>query len=125
MATVSMTSVRMDEDVLSLFQEVVRRHAGKLKGAQSEAMNEAVLLWLAHKGEMNAISINVDGHEYVLTPKDFADRFQAALKAESLRCAVRFLGAGSSETFLVRVLDLAVERFGKPRAASVQEIETG
>jgi hypothetical protein len=121
----SMTSVRIDDDLLSLFQDVVRRHAGKLKGAQSDAVNEAVLLWLAHKGETIAISLTVDGRERVIAPRDFVGSIQKALEGSTIRCQVRFLGVGSYESLEVQLLDLAIVKFGLPREIVVEDLDQG
>lgn len=121
----SMTSVRMNEDVLSLFQEVIRRQKRKLKGAQSEAINEAVLLWLAHKGEMNAVSFTLEGDEYVLALPDFIDRFQTALKGKPVRCTARLLGPGATEPFVVKVLEVAIAQYGRPDVWRVEETDEG
>ena len=44
------TTLQIDDGLLKSFQEAVLREHGKLKGAQSEALEEAVKLWLAFKG---------------------------------------------------------------------------
>ena len=44
------TTLQIDDVLLERFQEAVLREHGKLKGAQSEALEEAVKLWLAFKG---------------------------------------------------------------------------
>jgi hypothetical protein len=116
-----MTSVRINEDVLSLFQEVIRRKKRKLKGAQSEAVNEAVLLWLAHKGEMNAVSFTVELDEYVLSLPDFIERLQTTLKGKSVRCTARLLGPAATEPFVVKVLEVVIGRYGKPKVLRVVE----
>jgi len=45
------TSLQVDEGLLKEFQSAVERRFGKLKGAQSEALSEAIKLWLAFSGK--------------------------------------------------------------------------
>jgi hypothetical protein len=53
----SKTTLRIEPDLLSKFQRKVESAAGKLKGAQNEALNEAVLLWIGYRGEEKVVSV--------------------------------------------------------------------
>jgi hypothetical protein len=51
------TTLRIEPSLLETFQKKVESMAGKLKGAQNDALNEAVLLWIGYRGEEKVVSV--------------------------------------------------------------------
>jgi len=51
------TTLQVQKDLLVKFQNAVSRRFGKLKGAQSEALAEAMKLWLSYVGEEMYFSV--------------------------------------------------------------------
>ncbi len=51
------TTLRIEPSLLEMFQKKVESMAGKLKGAQNDALNEAVLLWIGYRGEEKVVSV--------------------------------------------------------------------
>jgi hypothetical protein len=51
------TTLRIEPSLLETFQKKVESTAGKLKGAQNDALNEAVLLWIGYRGEEKVVSV--------------------------------------------------------------------
>ncbi|MHB1907758.1 MAG: hypothetical protein ACYCQJ_02660 [Nitrososphaerales archaeon] len=51
------TTIRLSPELTKTFQEEVSEEAGKLRGAQNESFNEAVLLWLGYKGRKQVVSV--------------------------------------------------------------------
>lgn len=51
------TTLQVEKDLLNRFQGAVVRRFGKLKGAQSEALAEAMRLWLSYTGSSKCVRL--------------------------------------------------------------------
>ncbi|MEM3361496.1 MAG: hypothetical protein QXJ62_04920 [Nitrososphaeria archaeon] len=73
------TSLRIDSKLLEKFQKAVIRRYGKLKGAQSTAISEAVKLWLSYSGEIKYVRVFGGNFNAIIELEDLAETVKDAL----------------------------------------------
>lgn len=112
------TTLQVDTKLLEEFQDVVTKEYGKLKGAQSEALAEAVKLWLAFRGRRRYFA-HAGAQVKVLT----LDEVRAALEKAAKEKAVmpEAIVVPLFETFdreeLRHLLGAVVSALGEPSDA--------
>lgn len=115
------TTLVVESDVMELFQENVQRTWGKLKGAQSEALREAMLLWLSHKGQITAISFHDGRRERISTIEEFFTALQELVqKKRGIQCNASILGQGKEEV-LSASLRVLMNVLGNPASICVND----
>jgi len=60
------TTLQVEKGLLEKFQETVVQRFGKLKGAQSEALAEAMKLWLSYTGSLKCVRLFGGGVDKVV-----------------------------------------------------------
>ena len=123
----SKTTFRGAPEVFDTFQEAVMGEWGKLKGAQNEAINEAVLLWLAYKKDIPVAILNhsATGRKEVILQGKVSNRIAESLANPLENVGVWPVGKG----WFVRSVYVEVSRalrslLGKPKVA-VEDLDTG
>lgn len=107
---------------MELFQENVQRTWGKLKGAQSEALREAMLLWLSHKGQITAVSFHDGRRERIGTVEEFFLALRELVQRKrGVHCNARVLGEGKEEV-LSGTLRVLMDVLGHPSSVYVNDI---
>lgn len=114
------TTLVVEGDVMELFQENVQRTWGKLKGAQSEALREAMLLWLSHKGQITAVSFHDGKRECIGTVEEFFSALRELVqKKRGIHCNATIFG--EHEAVLSGTLGVLMNLLGQPSAACVRD----
>ena len=124
----SKTTLRIRKDVFGTFQETVEEEWGKLKGAQNEALNEAVLLWLAYKKDVPVALLNHNrtGRKEVLLQGELSNRLTQVLGNTKEDVGVWPVGKNHLvRGIYVKILDALVRLFGRPDASAVENLDTG
>jgi len=124
----SKTTLRIRKDVFETFQETVEEEWGKLKGAQNEALNEAVLLWLAYKKDVAVALLNHNrtGRKEVLLQGELGNRLTQVLENTKEDIGVWPVGKNHFiRSVYVKILDALVRLFGRPDASDVENLDTG
>jgi hypothetical protein len=115
------TTLVVESDVMELFQENVQRTWGKLKGAQSEALREAMILWLSHKGQIIAVSFHDGKRECIGTVEEFFLALRDLVqKKRGIHCNAVVLGR-EQEAVLSGTLRVLMNVLGQPNAAYVRD----
>lgn len=110
------------------FQETVEEEWGKLKGAQNEALNEAVLLWLAYKKDVPVALLNHNrtGRKEVLLQAELSDRVAQVLRNSREDIGVWPVGTDHfGRGVYVEISDTLAHLFGKPETTVVEKLDTG
>ena len=81
------TTLQVEDELLREFQEAVTEEFGKLKGAQSEALNEAMKLWLAFRGKKRFFTIIGPQGVRVAGLKEAVDELVNALREGRVQAA--------------------------------------
>ncbi|OYT46505.1 hypothetical protein B6U84_00245 [Candidatus Bathyarchaeota archaeon ex4484_40] len=121
------TSIRLDEDVLRMFQSSVIEEFGKLKGAQNEAFREAVLLWLAYKRGEPVVVLADDrsGRLMIVRASEVGGRLEALLSKRNPSLSIK--PAGSLPYFhagvISDVIKALVGKFGVPEEAEFRDLD--
>ena len=79
------TTLQVSEDLLTEFQSVVSKRFGKLKGSQSEALVEAMKLWLSYVGEARCVRTFGGGVDMIVELKDFPEIVRKLLENGGFR----------------------------------------
>lgn len=115
------TTLIVEGDVMELFQENVQRTWGKLKGAQSEALREAMILWLSHKGQIIAVSFHDGKRECIGTVEEFFLALQElAQRKRGIHCNAVVLGQGK-EDVLSGTLKVLMNVLNQPSSVYVRD----
>ncbi len=115
------TTLVVEGDVMELFQENVQRTWGKLKGAQSEALREAMILWLSHKRQITAVSFHDGKREHIGTVEEFFSVLSdLAQRKRGIHCNAVVLGQGQ-ENVLSGTLSVLINVLNKPTTVQVRD----
>ncbi|MCL2476704.1 hypothetical protein [Candidatus Bathycorpusculum sp.] len=117
------TTLMVEEDMMELFQENIQRTWGKLKGAQSQALKEAMLLWLAHKKQITAITFHDGKQEHITTIEEFLKTLHTNLltRKKGLQYNATIIGQTETETILSDTLRVLISTLGKPSIMQVND----
>jgi len=74
------TTLQVEKELLEDFQNAVVRRFGKLKGSQSQALAEAMKLWLSYVGEAKCVRVFGGGIDTVQELARLPDTFKHALE---------------------------------------------
>jgi len=103
----SKTTLRIEPDLLKKFQKKVESVAGKLKGAQNEALNEAVLLWIGYRGEEKVVSVAAKQRSRVIRMEEAKDVIEELVRDgwdESRGASMKALFAPIENSEIVEIL---------------------
>ncbi len=75
------TTLQVDDELLSKFQEAVVKRFGKLKGSQSEVIAEAMRLWLSYVGEVRCVRVIGGGMDTIQEFERLPDIVKNALES--------------------------------------------
>jgi len=117
----------VEDTVMELFQENIQRTWGKLKGAQSEALKEAMLLWLAHKQQITAINFHDGKQEHITTIEEFLKTLHINLlnRKKGAQYNATIIGQTEIEPTLSDTLRVLISTLGKPSTLQVNDKEEG
>jgi hypothetical protein len=119
------TTLLVESDIMELFQENVQRIWGKLKGAQSEALREAILLWLSRRGEITAVDFHDGRRGRIGTVEEFLSALREVIQRKrGIQCNASVLGCGCEEVF-TDALKLMVAVLGNPSSAYISDMDEG
>jgi len=116
------TTLMIDDEIFEEFQCAVEDDYGKLKGAQSEAFKEAVLLWLAHKKgyPVFAMSFTRKGKSFVFKEDELESRLREALsmrrRPDILVHPVGICPPG----YIAKALRVLLDVYGPPKSAEIE-----
>jgi len=116
------TTLMIDDEIFEEFQCAVEDDYGKLKGAQSEAFKEAVLLWLAHKKgyPVFAMSFTRKGKSFVFKEDELESRLREALsmrrRPDILVHPVGICPLG----YIAKALRVLLDVYGPPESAEIE-----
>lgn len=122
------TTLRVDEALLEMFQDVVEREFGKLKGAQNEALRESILLWLAYKANIDVFALHNHrtGRVKILKLEELLDAIGIELASRrfdfSVRCVVKDTLA---KGLVSKILGKATTILGSPDSVQLEDVEAG
>lgn len=77
------TTLQVEDELLSRFQEAVVKRSGKLKGSQSEALAEAMRLWLSYIGSMRCVRVIGGGIDAILEFEKLPNVVKNALESDA------------------------------------------
>jgi len=112
----------MDDEIFEEFQCAVEDNYGKLKGAQSEALKEAVLLWLAHKKDYPVFIMRFTrvGKSFVFRVAELGARLHEALSTRRLPdILVQTIGI-CPQGYIAEALRVLLDVYGPPNSAEIE-----
>jgi hypothetical protein len=122
------TTLQVEDDLLLEFQRAVMEEYGKLKGAQSEALAEAMKLWLAFKGRRRFFAVAGPSRLEIMSSEEMKKMLVNSLSRGSVSFYERIvvpLFDSFDRGELFEVVEAVKEVLGDPLEAtsSIEDIE--
>jgi hypothetical protein len=116
------TTLMIDDEIFEEFQCAVEDDYGKLKGAQSEAFKEAVLLWLAHKKgyPVFVMSFMRKGKSFVFKEDELESRLREALSMRRLPDILVHPVGICPPGYIAKALRVLLDVYGPPKSAEIE-----
>jgi len=120
------TTLVIDDEMFEEFQCAVEDDYGKLKGAQSEALNEAVLLWLAHKKgyPVFIMSFTRKGKSFVFKAAELESRLREALSVRRRPDILVHPVGICPQGYIAEALRVLLDVYDSPKSAEIKSTET-